>query len=778
MIKRTISALTAVIMLLCAVLPVAYAEGGTDSQDSPPLMTVVGKKIQGDNEYFEISIEVDKANESKFSSIGVILQYNADYIVPAESWDDEAGIADMSKSTSWSTRRALPTLGKPTWETRRAYAYEDPKPEEAGAPHYGYLYLGATNPGERVNANLDPENPSESDEPAPTAEPDTDADPYSNPVVVARFKYVIPEGQTGTDIKKYITDHWNPSGNTRNWKQNEILKVAPDSVSCASASPLGMGFTVYMAESLTMYSYQDANDSADGDGDKTRAASQIIPATGDMVDIVITEGKSARASDGLSLTDIYVIMFYDWDNSLLGSLTAGMGEDATESVNEYVKSQFIHPDLREFKDDDDMTAEGALSAMDKYTSKAREYTYRGEYPYTGPADALDPDNPAIPGSKNPDLVYPDDATLAGRKYPLTNKLEYCFAGKDFYSLKSELPAEDEEGEEDPGTPMPFVGGWTRVLPVTMDDTWTALSNENFAPLDHYKQEEDSSGGIVYTDPLDKDGNVIDLISVDFSNIEVTSDDGGVVYVKAVYKPGENIDYGNNTYYMAEGPVKYGVVDGTITTNAVIYTIDFKYRRINVPGYGVTRIREPKLRTDTTQVNASSSFIVVNDLDSSEVIGVSLMASQGVQSIQYNMRETYGANVVAGTQRSESNESSNSEFGIFYLENSTRNGFMTAATINAIVEYALSGASSSITYTILNAADIRKNNTGGTYGSRDVSATVRNNIVAFVNTAYEKNGNKTPTITYYQLQWAILHSGAYLDAENAESQCKIEYPTWC
>lgn len=764
MIKRTISALTAVIMLLCAVLPVAYAEGGTDSQDSPPLMTVVGKKIQGDNEYFEISIEVDKANESKFSSIGVILQYNADYIVPAASWDDEAGIADMSKSTSWSTRRALPTLGKPTWETRRAYAYEDPKPEEAGAPHYGYLYLGATNPGERVNANLDPENPSESDEPAPTAEPDTDADPYSNPVVVARFKYVIPEGQTGTDIKKYITDHWNPSGNTRNWKQNEILKVAPDSVSCASASPLGMGFTVYMAESLTMYSYQDANDSADGDGDKMRAASQIIPATGDMVDIVITEGKSARASDGLSLTDIYVIMFYDWDNSLLGSLTAGMGEDATESVNEYVKSQFIHPDLREFKDDDDMTAEGALSAMDKYTSKAREYTYRGEYPY----DAPDPELKNIPGSKiSDDLVFPDNAELAGSKYPLTNKLDYCFAGKDFYTVKSALPVVDEEGEEDPGTPMPFVGGWTRVLPVTLDDTWTALSNENFAPLDHYKEEKDSNGETVYTDPLDKDGNVIDLISVDFSDIEVTSDDGSVVYVKAVYEPGTLLDNAGPNY-TAQGPITYMAYgdDG-------IYSISFKYIRVNDSGYGVSRIKDANIRTDIRQVDATSTFVVPYALEGVDSMPVTIMTSKGVEEINYILVDVNNANIINGSQVSIQNESINPDFGMFQREKTDRTGFQTLSTIAQIMDYCLKGET--VTYSKVNEAGI--SNAGSAWTSKKYTSTYKNALTTFANNAKVVQNTDTPTATFYQMQYAILNGGEYKDADAAREACKTAYSSW-
>ena len=63
------------------------------------------------------------------------------------------------------------------------------------------------------------------------------------------------------------------------------------------------------------------------------------------IEIVLGQGKSAKAG-GLSLNDIYVTMFYDWDDSLIGTLTCGVGEDATESVNDYVKEKFIHPDLQ------------------------------------------------------------------------------------------------------------------------------------------------------------------------------------------------------------------------------------------------------------------------------------------------------------------------------------------------------------------------------------------------------------------------------------------------
>ena len=42
------------------------------------------------------------------------------------------------------------------------------------------------------------------------------------------------------------------------------------------------------------------------------------------------------------------ILFYDWDDSLIGSLVVD-GGDVRAEVNEYVEQNLVHPDLRTSK---------------------------------------------------------------------------------------------------------------------------------------------------------------------------------------------------------------------------------------------------------------------------------------------------------------------------------------------------------------------------------------------------------------------------------------------
>lgn len=102
-----------------------------------------------------------------------------------------------------------------------------------------------------------------------------------------------------------------------------------------------------------------------------------------------------------------------------------------ESVNDYVKEKFIHPDLQ---------------TNTNYSSKERTDNYRGEYPHAGP-NSTDPTTPGGTGT-----------VTNGSDYPLTNKLEYCFAGKTIHA------------------DAPYAGGWTKVSASNMSDTWTALDN--------------------------------------------------------------------------------------------------------------------------------------------------------------------------------------------------------------------------------------------------------------------------------------------------------------
>lgn len=126
------------------------------------------------------------------------------------------------------------------------------------------------------------------------------------------------------------------------------------------------------------------------------------------------------------------ILFYDWDDKLIGSLIVEDG-DVREAVNNYVEQNFVHPDLRtstvlagsELNGTlpDFTTTPAAGSDAEKYgkliTSLDREYTYRGEQDsvYGGGAGSVTYPEKGQPGY---------DETKAGSSYPLTNKLDYAF----------------------------------------------------------------------------------------------------------------------------------------------------------------------------------------------------------------------------------------------------------------------------------------------------------------------------------------------------------------
>ena len=698
--------------LAVGLLPTVLADEVTSTK---PEITVVAKRITGEDNYMEISLEVNGDYED-YSSVGAVLQYDPSLIVPT-TWDDEATAVDMSESTTWATRRALPTLGKDTWTTHTALTYIESKTDTATnqTTKTGYLYLGAEYPGVVPNNTTDPSATADPDAtPTPTKTPTVtptpdpkatpDPDQHQNPVVVARFTYA------DENAKKKIEDQWTSAWDS-DWTQNKVLTIASDDVS--SVSPAQFGFTIYKAD-FSMKGYQyDYTDSVLETSEQ--AANKDI-------EIVLGQGKSAK-SGGLSLNDIYVTMFYDWDDSLIGTLTCGVGEDATESVNDYVKEKFIHPDLQ---------------TNTNYSSKERTDNYRGEYPHAGP-NSTDPTTPGGTGTVN-----------NGSDYPLTNKLEYCFAGKTIHA------------------DAPYAGGWTKVSASNMSDTWTALDNATTFDL---MPELGADGN-----PVDSSQTKPDMESFDFSDVTTDDIDGGTLVVKAVYTPGTWLNNGGS-FYSFKGPVKYSTLSTTITNTAAVYAIDFECRRVNSKGYGVSRGENPKVNMLLTQEGAKKSSNVSLDIENKDVFDVRLTPDRFVTSVGYKLIDTSGRNIITGVEISSENDLDSAKKP-FYLVDDTYTGFKIQSTINKVTELVLDGKKASVTYIMITDIGLSKNASKFTaYTSRDVNATLRNNLEKFIKAAKADTGEEIPKLTYYQFQWAVLHTGTYLKADDAETQCKATY-VWC
>ena len=711
MIKRIVAVMSA-LALAVGLLPTVLADEVTSTK---PEITVVAKRITGEDNYMEISLEVNGDYED-YSSVGVVLQYDPSLIVPT-TWDDEATAVDMSESTTWATRRALPTLGKDTWTTHTALTYIESKTDTATnqTTKTGYLYLGAEYPGVVPNNATDPSATADPDAtPTPTKTPTVtptpdpkatpDPDQHQNPVVVARFTYA------DENAKKKIEDQWTSAWDS-DWTQNKVLTIASDAIS--SVSPAQFGFTIYKAD-FSMKGYQYQYDYTD------RVLETSEQATNKDIEIVLGQGKSAKAG-GLSLNDIYVTMFYDWDDSLLGTLTCGVGEDATESVNDYVKEKFIHPDLQ---------------TNTNYSSKERTDNYRGEYPHAGP-NSTDPTTPGGTGTVN-----------NGSDYPLTNKLDYCFAGKTIHA------------------DAPYAGGWTKVSASNMSDTWTALDNATTFDL---MPELGADGN-----PVDSSQTKPDMESFDFSKVDKDDLDGGTLMVKAVYIPGEWLNSGDTNYYSAIGPMTYDAI-GALSNG--VYSVKFNYRRINEKGYGVTRLKEPKIRMALMQEGASDGTYMSVDVENSDNFRVEMIPTDAVKTVGYSLFDVYNANVMTGVRASDDNG-----LGIIYNKTSDNKGFIFIGRIRGFVKSAYDQNNGGSTdwklntdLTTIKGLNFRPTKTTQ-YTARTLSGG-KNKILSCVGEATTANGGECPLdLTYYQIQYYIIE-GSLVANSVAQPYCEANY-SWC
>lgn len=220
------------------------------------------------------------------------------------------------------------------------------------------------------------------------------------------------------------------------------------------------------------------------------------------------------------------ILFYDWDDTLLGSLVVDETGDARAEVEAYVEQNMVHPDLRtdvaQFGDAKTSPTTSWDSSVTEYAalrdSLRREYSYRGKYAYEY--------------GKDGDPAYVVDN---GEHYPLTNKLDYVFykringvthgvltdgstgeeTEKDYYSTMNLSQFEDAAA-------YPYVYGWalvqadplvetdkakadgTKVIDgkarqdaAALEDTWTSLGNgelKNVDPKHSAKNEPIPLGG--------------------------------------------------------------------------------------------------------------------------------------------------------------------------------------------------------------------------------------------------------------------------------------------
>lgn len=350
-----------------------------------------------------------------------------------------------------------------------------------------------------------------------------------------------------------------------------------------------------------------------------------------------------------------IILFYDWDDTLIGSMVVGDG-DVRAQVNAYIEKTMVHPDLRVgdvLKNDlggavpdYSTTTPGANTPSEKYKnvldSLDREYTYRGKYPYKlGGSDIQD-----------------DPNDLPGSEYPLTNKLDYAFyrhinttttqeytnatgdAVTDRYITAANLSTDQDAAQ------YPWVYGWAVVEDnsaknykewqvrrdaAKVEDVWTTfgvgeLSNLNpsfdlTTPGAQAIPTVAAGGTTTTTYPAFVDATAATaptdysyLISdaddasylrfADFSDIgaEYTRPGQDTLIVKAVYEPGTELLTGFN--YRVIQDAHYSKLNGRSADNGGAFSVDLimersTYEHADGRLRGVSRVRDPAVRQDTT-----------------------------------------------------------------------------------------------------------------------------------------------------------------------------------
>lgn len=437
------------------------------------------------------------------------------------------------------------------------------------------------------------------------------------------------------------------------------------------------------------------------------------------------------------------ILFYDWNDDLIGALVVDPEGDARAAVNEYVERVMIHNDLRTgdaIAGAADLTAlQGDTDYMGRVNSLAREHTYRGDYAYTvGGNDTVGPDGDTLnQGREN------------GKDFPLTNKLDYAFYRRVTTQTEVSVPdpadsnktittryfstAPVSEGPVagDPdydGYLYPYVYGWAIVEDgaqdldkdnwilhkdsVKTESTWTTFGSGELSDIDPTSAvqgtvTDPANGGTVpYNYAVTEGDPAWYLKFADFSAMEKMLREGqDVLIVKAVYEPGESLleDY---NYTVVDGSLHIERYSIAASTEASVYSFQYQYRRAsqaNGPWQGVNRTREPAVQTGYTyDVNAFDSedkdldpsvdtnvFFLKTLANNDDILNIDMTAGGVLWKLDYQLVDTYGENISTGVQRSAGEEldlKNNFLYseGIEYSDRQGTEGFVLEATLNTLL----------------------------------------------------------------------------------------------
>ena len=424
---------------------------------------------------------------------------------------------------------------------------------------------------------------------------------------------------------------------------------------------------------------------ADGAANKYSYLSNLIPGK-NIAFTVVSQPSFADNGDGRE--NMATVLFYDWDDTLIGVLVVPRNDDARALVNEYVRNNMIHPDLRYSEGGEPDTS----TDKNLVTSLSRGNSYRGKYPSTpmgenGKDTTMDGNRPATPEGND---------KLVGNDYPLTNKLDYVFVKRPMEKDETAVDANNKPintwkqlGDNTQAkwdTEYPYIHGWALIPDDDLTDIdythpeniWTTigvgeLSDYTGLSFGAYASPADIASGAVELISEAKDFSIADF---DFSQKDHSLGKGSVYAVKALYEPGESLQTTAIQYRMISEPY-YNKLNYGGSSAGGAYSVDITIERANSDAAGnicgVARIREPAVRQDTTadirweneylnnanveeeQGKGKATFTNVV-VDNGEEIGIQLVLSARQNKVDYYLINKYGANFVGGGSRTPANSS--------------------------------------------------------------------------------------------------------------------------
>lgn len=396
--------------------------------------------------------------------------------------------------------------------------------------------------------------------------------------------------------------------------------------------------------------------------------SNLIPA-GNITFPVVSQMSFADHGDGRE--NMATVLFYDWDDTLIGVLVVPRNDDARALVNDYVRDNMIHPDLR--YSEVPVPGKDTSTNQDLVSSLARLNTYRGRHPATGPAE---------------DGAVDSTVVADGNQYPLTAKIDYAFLKRPIELV--------ERSTNDIGEPVsvwkqpgeteakwdyeyPYIYGWALIPDENLTDIqythpenlWTTIG---VGELTDYNGASNGGYAELNNAPAELTAEGQEFIIANFDFHENPQAKGTVYAVKALYEPAEDLLFNGNAYRMIAEPY-YNKMNYPTAEFGAAYSIDVTFERTNFDSegnlHGVSRARDLALRQETTadirweneylenatiaqqSAKTKTTFSTV-PVDNVDEVEIQLVLSGRHNKVDYYLMEAYGASFVTGGERSRAN----------------------------------------------------------------------------------------------------------------------------